>query len=325
MVSSGSLVGRSRSTKQHNRGMTIRIGYVGVGKWALQLESVFRQHALTRGFCRKSQTDKITDYQGLGEYSAIENFGPRFETYQGLASCSDLVVVAADPKTTTEVALYCAENCIPCVATKPLLEHPQLIGAPFFVDFWRLYSAPFAVFRSQVIGPVSCEIDFVGNGPFRETIDGLDDWGPHAFSFANSLLGARVETLAGARARNVPCEKGVIFELRAKVGDIDLTVRTGNGAPAPMKQIRVRDWYSNHIFFETSEGVIDYRKYSNGKESVLRSNKNNALRSFAQMCVNSVESFQKEQDAMTNLVISEEASKMVAFTRELASRVSPQN
>ncbi len=298
--------------------MSLRIGYVGVGNWAKQLAGAFQDIGIRPYFyARKGDLRDDPPYVFQDAFAS--------QGWRGIPEQCELVVVAADPKTTTEVALYCAENCIPCVATKPLLEHPQLIGAPFIVDFWRLSSIPFGLFKSQVIGPISCEIDFVGNGPYRETHDGLDDWGPHAFAFANQVLGARVEMLTSAKARNVPCEKGVIFELHAKLGDIDLSVRTGNGAPAPIKMIRVKDWYSNHILSETPEGVIEYRRFSKEGEAVLRSNKQAALRAFAQMCVNSVESFHKEQDAMTNLVTSIEASKLIAFTRELASRVSPQN
>lgn len=303
----------------------IRIGFVGVGNWAQQLQEVFMESLKVLrggGYYRKSPEPS-------------EKFGGnawRYLDWKELAHENDLIIAAADPKTTTEVALYCAENCIPCVATKPLLEHPQLIGAPFYVDFWRHWSQPYRVFKSSVIGPVSCEIDFLGCGPYRETHDGLDDWGPHAFAYLYDLLGARVETLekpvavewtapSNPERTFMFSDKGDTWQISGKIGDVRISVFTGNGAKEkPYKQIRVKDWYNTHTLYE-QDGVIEYVRMGMERGSRLVSTKQTALRSFAQTVVRSVEAYRDgtDWDPTTNVQISIEASKLIALTRKLSA------
>jgi hypothetical protein len=299
--------------------MTLKIGYVGVGNWAKQLKNTFRSIG-----CECFGYVRVQD-------EGLEHFGIKYSSYQNLTNSCDLIVVAADPETTTEVALYCAENCIPCVATKPLLAHPQLIGAPFYVDFWRLYSKPYEVFKTQVVGPVYCEINFLGSGPFRESHDGLDDWGPHAFAFAQDLLGVRASVVTENYARKIPCSEGCIFEFGCKIGDIGVKVTTGNGGPSKQtiqKQIRIRDWYHTHILNETADGVIEYHQFGKEGEAVLRSNKKQALRSFAQDVVSKVRDWNDGAEdilACTNSNISKDASDLIRMTRLLAERDSTKN
>jgi hypothetical protein len=67
------------------------------------------------------------------------------------------------------------------MATKPLFDHPETIRAPFYVDFWRLWSAAHTKMRDEETG--DGRFWLYGSGPHR-SFPGAFDYGPHAMAAA---------------------------------------------------------------------------------------------------------------------------------------------
>ncbi len=167
--------------------MTLRLGFVGCGKWARKLAASFRACG-AEIVCH----DRGTNYVGMApppgyELSALPGnplvlpgFGVRMPWRDQLAAKSiDAIVSAATPEVTTEVALACASHGKPVMATKPLFQHPETIRSVFYVDLWRLHSeAHVAMLEGN-----SDEVEFTltGSGPFR-SFPGAYDYGPHVMA-----------------------------------------------------------------------------------------------------------------------------------------------
>lgn len=153
----------------------MRLGFVGVGKWAQKLATAFRAcGAEIVAYDRKALSEH--NAAACSAYKMAREAPTAFGAYtpwrDQLADKSiDAIIAVATPEVTTEVALACAAAAKPVMATKPLFEHPERISAPFYVDFWRLWSRAHA-------DPRTLSIDLSGHGPFRG-FPGAFDWGPH--------------------------------------------------------------------------------------------------------------------------------------------------
>lgn len=241
----------------------IRIGFVGVGKWARQLRSAFNWDPEAR-FPRHMRKLLIEG----------EGFGHLWEDEETFFDGLDLVIAAADPVMTTRIAIACAERCLPCVATKPLLSHPMITGAPFYVDFWRLWSLPYLEFKERVTkGPWRCAVNFQGDGPYRETMGGLDDYYPHVSAFLHDLWG---RYYVGSSIR-FPTDRGEGFSLLSGMESLPVSILVGNGFDHSQRKIEVANGTGIHALEEFSDGTITYT-HGGGK---ITSTKTDALRRFA--------------------------------------------
>ncbi len=159
--------------------MSLRLGFVGVGKWASKLRDSFA-----------SLGAKPTAYSRCGSLGAPE-FGQRVKSWKDLLVPGiDALVICGPPEVTTEVGLACADAGKPCMATKPLmLEEVPLISAPFYVDFWRLWSHTWqrlSHYAEEDSRPRTLSVSMLGTGPYR-SFPGLLDYGPHAAVFIRSI------------------------------------------------------------------------------------------------------------------------------------------
>ncbi len=291
----------------------MRLGFVGVGRWAQKLATAFRacgaeivaydrhnsrlelihrnpercdcghlrgDHAdqaggrcfgLGRWFGNhddmlngggNSNTNSCDAQCGSFQRSPLtepSNFGRYMPWRAQLADKSiDAIVAVAPPEITTQVALACAAAGKPVMATKPLFDHPERITAPFYVDFWRLWSHA----QAERISPL---IQFVGSGPIRE-FSGIDDYGPHVMA---ALLAADLPielTIAGIRGSGTQETAAAQF----KVQDEKVSVVFGNletpESPAG------RSWFGHY----------------EGGETLGRELKSTILRRFCQSFLNDI-------------------------------------
>jgi hypothetical protein len=145
----------------------------------------------------------------------------------------DAIVAVAPPEVTTEVALACAAAGKPVMATKPLFDHPETIRAPFYVDFWRLWSEAHGLLRSRALWPYSesgIQIELHGSGPIRG-FPGAFDYGPH-------VIAAVMDTRADAElvdAVALPCSAGELFRVRYLASNGWWTLTFGNGSEIPVR------------------------------------------------------------------------------------------
>lgn len=246
--------------------MNKRVGFVGVGKWAEKLRAAFVAEGW-RVVChsRKSPHD-FSKPTGAPRTEVEERWGFRVEVEQMVEMDDvDLIVCAADPKTTTRAALLAAENCRAVLATKPLLETPKLIGAPFIVDFWRLMAKPWTFLRDTVrsLDITHVEICMHGNGPFRE-FPGVLDYGPHAMAFLYDLeFGFDVGdwqstplTLAGQAGELIGVSGKASRRLHGK--PITLELILGNGATNGQRYVVVETTAGMYGYHEPLGGPISF-------------------------------------------------------------------
>jgi predicted dehydrogenase len=169
--------------------VSLRLGFVGCGKWARKLKSAFEAEGCTVVAHARSKEPRLAfgrvDEPGFGRHVIWQDMvisSPSLEV--------DALVLCAPPEVTTEIALVCAAAGKPVMATKPLmLEEAPPIQAPFYVDFWRLWSKTWQRMSHYAEGENrsrDLSITMIGAGPYR-SFPGLLDYGPHALAFIHAL------------------------------------------------------------------------------------------------------------------------------------------
>lgn len=208
----------------------MRLGFCGVGRWAQKLAAAFR--ACGAEIVAHDRGNKQAGMQGL------ESWGPLTFWRDQLADKSiDAIVAVAPPEITTEVALACADANKPVLATKPLWKHPERIGAPFWIDYWRLWSEAHRRCREAFIAGGHLGVALYGSGPFRDFPGGFD-YGPHVTAAALDIAPQlRIETVKAD-----PCERGELYHVNARqFGNQTIGLTFGNGAKHSERYIGVND------------------------------------------------------------------------------------
>jgi hypothetical protein len=257
--------------------VTLRLGFIGVGRWARKLAESFRAcgaevvahdrsgpspgphddiqhsdgwHSECRG-CQWLASDRRRPAPG---------FGQRMPWRDQLADKSiDAIIAVAPPEVTTEVALAAAEAGRPVMATKPLFDHPATIRAPFYVDFWRLWSE--AHQRAKGGHPRARKFDLYGCGPFRD-FPGAYDYGPHVMA---ALLDAGLQFPSAPMvdwddSPEYLAAKGDAGELREMAllheGKEFMRCIYGNGGKAGARNIWGETETPTHIGDEPKEAIM---------------------------------------------------------------------
>ena len=213
--------------------MTLRLGFVGVGKWAQKLATAFRacgaeivaydRSSPKCGNClvslSKCTCSLVSHPSGFGLYCPWRD--------QLTDPSIDAIVAVAPPEITTEVALACAAAGKAVCATKPLFDHPETIRAPFYVDFWRLWSEAHQYRRRRR------EFEFCGQGPMR-SFHGLFDYGPHVMA---AVLDVAPEAKLISCAPAIGCEPGELVAATFSVDGEEVRTLFGNGAHKSIRNI----------------------------------------------------------------------------------------
>lgn len=211
----------------------MRLGFVGVGKWSQKLATAFRACGAEIVAYDRQNAQKVREWgvdSWVERVPLLHGFGSYMPWRDQLADKSiDAIVAVAPPEITTEVALACAAAEKSVMATKPLFDHPERITAPFYVDFWRLWSGAQEERRRP-------EIVFHGCGPERG-FPGLLDYGPHVLA---AILDAdfTCEVDEAFRRHEGPLE---LYDVRFKTYSGEFVHATfGNGSSIPE-----RNWWGN--------------------------------------------------------------------------------
>lgn len=241
--------------------MTIKLGFVGVGKWAQKLHLAFLSEgggsaAFDRGTVPRESTPGEKYGRAGPRYTAFGEYQP----WRDMIADKELaaLVLCAPPEVTTEVAVACAAAGKPVMATKPLmLERSVPIRAPFYVDYWRLWDENYLAFKSAVnrmmpdVQRVYCP--FNGAGPHR-SFPGLLDYGPHAVAFVRDLLSVyEFDSIGMKRYLERSGGEMVEFELlyeNQKGLPIPCRIETGNGYAAG----------NRGLFAETKGGNLGWKE-----------------------------------------------------------------
>jgi Predicted dehydrogenases and related proteins len=240
--------------------MTLRLGFVGVGRWARKLAESFRAcgaeivaHDRRGGTifddgcppCLGGQPH-LPDWMHDCEKSG---FGRRVPWRDQLADKSiDAIVAVAPPEVTTQVALACAEAGKAVMATKPLFDHPATIRAPFYVDFWRLWANAHLETKDQR------RYDLFGSGPLR-AFPGAFDYGPHVMA---AILDKFPRRRLAESVRMQSDNGGELFSYTFR--DMETGLFTagifGNGAPESQRNVWGHEETPTHIGNQLKSDVM---------------------------------------------------------------------
>lgn len=244
--------------------MTLRLGFVGVGRWARKLADAFRACG-AEIICH----DRQTKPEGVhpADRPSLDGFGFWMPWASQLQSPAvDAMIVVAPPEATTAVALACAKAGKPVMATKPLFDHPKSIRAPFYVDFWRLWARAHKV-------PTKLEYRLSGRGPFRG-FPGVFDYGPHVMA---ALLDHVTLTEPLELVATLPnSTDGDLFRMQIALQDNRrIELEFGNGAAEPKRviwgavetatcigtqpKLEVMTSFCQSFLNDVSEGYVDTR------------------------------------------------------------------
>jgi hypothetical protein len=188
------------------------------------------------------------------EYSDPEGFGTYTPWRDQLADKSiDAIVAVATPDVTTEVALACAAAGKPVMATKPLFDHPATIRAPFYVDFWRLWSKVHERVKNQEFGYTrNWRYSMAGSGPLRQ-FPGLFDYGPHVIAaILDAIPMARLKT-----ADRLPSPDGTDYMSYSFASDGEhVSGAIGNGSPDGWRCIWGQEETPTHIGDDPKDQIV---------------------------------------------------------------------
>ena len=157
----------------------------------------------------------------------------------------DAIIAVAPPEVTTEVALACAAAGKAVMATKPLFDHPETIRAPFYVDFWRLWSEAQRDMKAN-------QFWFAGSGPFRG-FPGALDYGPHAIA---ACIDAGFPELD--ECHRMPSANGgeLFHAVFSGGGDAYVTACFGNGSDGGSRSVWGHEETATHIGSEPKSTVL---------------------------------------------------------------------
>jgi hypothetical protein len=211
----------------------MRLGFVGVGRWATKLATAFRAcGAEIVAYDRRSApvVNGSSDLDGFGKLLGWRN--------QITDKSIDAIVAVATPEITTEVALACSAAGKPVMATKPLLAHPERLTAPFWTDFWRLYaSSHLAAFESLRRDARQLTVALHGNGPFR-SFPGLLDYGPHVMAMLLHVARGEPVRIKSAEITERHND-GKTYTVAGSAGDVPFVAVMGNGSEVPVRELRL--------------------------------------------------------------------------------------
>ena len=220
--------------------MTLRLGFVGVGKWSQKLATAFRAcGAEIVAHCRRQGSPPKAGWVKAMHWADM------------IADPSiDAIIAVAPPEVTTEVAMACAAAGKAVMATKPLFDHPETIRAPFYVDFWRLWS------EAHTAGSDYRSFDLHGSGPVRD-YPGTFDYGPHVMA---AVLDKFPEAKMDPNYSDVQTMRTPHGELRSVrfycSRDRVVTALFGNGSLLPERKIWGKVETATHIGAELKSDVL---------------------------------------------------------------------
>lgn len=217
--------------------MTLRLGFVGCGRWGQKLAEAFRA-------CGAEIVCHARSREGMPEAAGFGTLWRGDGGWRSMIERPDLdaIIAVAPPEVTTQVALACAAAGKPVMATKPLFDHPETIRAPFYVDFWRLWSKSHAAASLAVAVNPNADvcINLYGNGPFR-SFPGAFDWGPHVIAAVADLFPDY--WIMGANKINVGAGETFRVHVADNGSDRSITLYFGNAQEGPTERsYMVGDW-----------------------------------------------------------------------------------
>ena len=230
--------------------MTLRLGFVGVGRWARKLAESFRACGAEIVAFDRGVVPATPDFwpPGFGVYSPWREQIER--------KSIDAIVAVAPPEITTAVAMACAAEGKAVMATKPLLRHPETITNVFAVDFWRLWADVHTKWKDTFIGSFHGTIryELSGAGPMRD-FPGAFDYGPHVMA---AVLDAAPRCRLSHRKR-IESATGELFGCTFGGGPLTgpvIMCEFGNGGTEGVRNIWGHEETPTHIGTQPKDEIM---------------------------------------------------------------------
>ncbi len=227
--------------------LPIRVGLVGVGRWGRTLASAATScGAVVVAHCR----DNPVPAPGLGRLAEWRDLVEKKEV--------DALFLAAPPGPTTEIALRCAAEGFPVLATKPVVvASPLTHVAPLYIDYVRLWSRCYRALKAYAEsseGVIDVQVEMFGQGPYRN-FPGWLDYGPHSLAFVHDLLGLDPMVIRSVRKMQTVGD-GEMIDVFGSLGPAEVFLRAGNGAPSGSRKLRVTTLECEELIYdEQPEGT----------------------------------------------------------------------
>ncbi len=226
--------------------MTIRLGFCGAGKWGRKLAESFRACGAEVGWFDRAHPTNQTEFGGA-----------TYKPWRWMIEESqvDAIIAVAPPGITTEVALACASAGKAVMATKPLFDHPETIRAPFYVDFWRLWSDVHQKMRQEGAFETS-DYSLCGSGPLR-SFPGALDYGPHVMAAMLDVEGFENGLEFGGATKH-ECAQGELYTSRFHSNMTGQTVFStiGNGSEIGVRRIWWEPETPTHIGAQSKDEIM---------------------------------------------------------------------
>jgi predicted dehydrogenase len=232
----------------------IRLGLVGVGAWGRRyLDTVARrQDCLIAAFARGSgRTDfSLPGAEGCASWRQV------LERAQAGALAG--IIVATTPDSQAEIAAAAISAGVPSLVEKPLgMSRSAAAGVlavlraaprkpPIVVNHVHLWSPAYRALQAAVLASggadevTAIEGEGCSRGPLRSW-SSLNDYGPHDLAMCLGLMGTEARFVL-REARRIPSPDepgGELFLARFGLGEAEVQLRLGNGAPAKRRRLAV--------------------------------------------------------------------------------------
>ncbi len=251
----------------------LNIGIIGCGEWSKKILSeieVNKNYHLTSIVCRDNSLQK-------------ENFKNKIHTFRSInslfnANINDCIYVAGTPEINLNVTELAIRNKIPLILEKPLSNNyknaqrlqyiakkNELLILPNLSNFFSesfLYVKNFIEKNFNQIQKII--IYEGGNGPFREKIHPIWDWGFHSFStifklFENNQL---LEINKLELKNNKAIKKGIITKFIFNIDSkFEVKIVTGNMFKNKIRKIKII--LKNHNVLENN--LVNHEIFFNKK------------------------------------------------------------
>ncbi|ARJ66500.1 hypothetical protein WV31_12885 [Magnetospirillum sp. ME-1] len=200
--------------------MTLRLGLIGIGRWGRNYVTTLRQ-----------MPGIVLARAASSNPASAELVGPGcvlHRDWREVARATDLdgVIIATPPRLHAEMAIAALEAGKAVLVEKPLtmdVAEAESIRAaarradrPVLVEHTQLFNPPFRalVEASRALGPVrSIRSEAGGQGPYRNDVPVLWDWGAHDVAMCLTVLGGEPDSIAVCRSRFEPRPDGAMESL----------------------------------------------------------------------------------------------------------------
>jgi len=228
----------------------LKIGIAGCGKWSsIVLEEVEnnKNFILESVFCRNYNTKKIKFDDRIKVFEKIENFF--------LENTNDCIYVAGTPELNVKAVNLAIKNKIPLILEKPICSTSQNIEKiEFLVNKYKLiilpnltnYFSDSFLYLKNYIDKNFNEIKRIivfegGNGPYRENIHPIWDWGFHSFSTLLKIFeNKKFSEISKKEIKNHAFSNGVITRFKFSVeSKFEVKLISGNLFKQKLRKFKI--------------------------------------------------------------------------------------